>query len=395
MKDNKLLAIVMGRNYTSRLGMIRAAGRMGCKIVTIQTTYGKNEINKIDASSKYVVKAITSIEPHQDDLIAKILQFKDPNNKVILLPTDDYTASTIDQHLDLLKNDFLMPHVHHTQGGIVRLMSKELQKQLARESGLLVAQGWRTTFENGQYQIPSGIIYPCFVKPNESFKNPMKKYMKKCLDEVELKKQLAIISKVSHNEILIEQYIDIDKEYAVLGVSLDTESVMPALVSMKSSYLGVTAVGEVSSINSIKGLEDMLKRFVNSTGLTGLFDIDLYESKGRVYFNELNLRLGASGYAVTNASVNLIELFIRHLFDKNFRLNVRPTDFKPLLFANEKTCLAKYTHGQWNYKEYKKALEHVDFSFIKDEEDKKPYANFKRVERNCRIKKLLSVIIPV
>ena len=103
MKDNNLLAIVMGRNYTSRLGMIRAAGRMGCKIVTIQTTYGKNEINKIDASSKYVVKAITSIEPHQDDLIAKILQFKDPNNKVILLPTDDYTASTIDQHLDLIR----------------------------------------------------------------------------------------------------------------------------------------------------------------------------------------------------------------------------------------------------------------------------------------------------
>lgn len=393
MKENNLLAIVMGRNYTSRLGMIRAAGMMGAKIVTIQTNRVKKKINKIDASSKYVIKALTSIEPDQGDLVTKILQFKNPNEAIILLPTDDYTASTIDQHLDLLKNDFLMPHVHNIQGGIVKLMNKDFQKQLARESGLLVAEGWIAKFENGQYQIPSDIIYPCFVKPNESFRNPMKKYMKKCQDESELKKQLAVISKVSHNQILIEQYIDIDKEYAVLGVSFNSDSIMPALVSMKSSYLGVTAVGEIASINSINGLDKMLKQFMKNTGLTGLFDIDLYESKGQVYFNELNLRLGASGYAVTNASINLVELFIKRLLDEKFSYNNNLVDFKPLLFANEKTCLAKYTHRQWNYEEYKKALDLVDFSFIKDKDDSKPYTNFKKIERNCRIKKFLTNII--
>lgn len=395
MKENDLLAIVMGRNYTSRLGMIRAAGAAGCKIVTIQTNRANKKINKIDASSKYVIKAITSIEPDQNDLIAKILQFKNTEKKVILLPTDDYTASTIDQHLDLLKNDFLMPHVHYTQRGIVKLMNKEYQKRLARESGLLVAEGWKAKFENGRYQIPSNIKYPCFVKPNESFRNPLKQYMKKCQDESELINQLALISKVSHDEILIEQYIDIDKEYAVLGLSLDSKSIIPALVSMKSSYLGVTAVGEVSSLNSTKGFVELLKRFMKSTGLTGLFDIDLYESKGQIYFNELNLRLGASGYAVTNSSINLIDLLIKYLQDECIHINDEAIEFKPLLFANEKTCLAKYTHRQWSYAEYKKALGLVDFSFIKNETDYMPYANFKKVEKKCRYKKILTRLLPI
>lgn len=387
MKENGLLAIVMGRNYTSRLGMIRAAGVAGCKIVTIQTNRTSKGIEKIDASSNYVIKAITSIEPDQNDLISKILQFRNPAQKTILLPTDDYTASTIDLHFDLLKEDFLMPHVLHTQGGIVRLMDKDFQKHLAKESGLLVAEGAKSKYENGRYQIPSNILYPCFVKPNESYKRPLKQFMKKCTNEVELINQLQSISQVTHEDMLIEQFIDIDREYAVLGLSIGTESIIPNIVTMKSGYLGVTAIGEISGIESVKGLNAMLKQFMKNTNLTGLFDIDLYESKGQVYFNELNLRLGASGYAVTSSSINLVELLIKYLLDGSFQINEPPREYKPLTFANEKTCLAKYAHNQWNFKEYKNAIGNVDISFIKNAKDIRPYAYFKKEVVKCRVRK--------
>jgi len=389
MMRNDLIAIVMGRNYASRLGMIRAAGLAGCRIVSIQTSRKITKINKIDACSKYVVKAVMSIEPDKKDLVDKILKFKNQNNKNILLPTDDYTASVIDQHLDLLEKYFLMPHIFHTPGRIVTLMNKDLQKKLARDSGMLVAEGWKAKFENGQYRIPSNIIYPCFVKPNESYKRPLKQLMKKCQNEVELTNHLKQVSKVSQNDMLIEQYIEIEKEYAVLGVSMENESVIPDIITMKSDYLGVTAIGEISNIDIIQGLKNNLQNFMKKTYLTGLFDIDLYESKGRIYFNELNVRLGASGYAVTKSQINLPELLINYLLSGSVKHIDETRNFKSLLFANEKTCLAKYTSNQWSFSEYSEAMRHTDFSFIRDGQDDVPFKYFKKEELKSRIKKCI------
>ena len=58
---------------------------------------------------------------------------------------------------------------------------------------------------------------------------------------------------------------------------------------------------------------DQLKVFVKSLHFCGLFDIDFYERDGVFYFNELNLRFGASGYAVTHSGINLPDAFMKVL----------------------------------------------------------------------------------
>lgn len=393
-KTEPPLAIVMGRNYTSRLGMIRAAGMAGCDVVTIQTNRKRTSVNPIDASSKYVIQSLTAIEPCHEDILKPISQFRGLERDVLLLPTDDYTASVVDLNMDQLRDDFLMPHINNTQGALVRLMNKISQKEKASNVGLKVAKGWLALFEDGEYHIPQGISYPCFTKPNESYKRPLKHLMKKCCNEHELISHLVEISKVSKDPILIEQYVEIEKEYAVLGLALGEKVIIPDIIKMKSDFMGVTAVGEIDSIDSLPGLSEMLEKFIKETHFTGLFDIDLYESGNIIYFNELNVRFGASGYAVTHSMINLPGLLIKYFLGKDVN-GYSQESFKSMLFANEKTCFAKFISGQWNYSEYRKMLNSVDFSFIKNEGDIRPYVYFKKKELYNRMKKIVKMVLPI
>ena len=81
--------------------------------------------------------------------------------KPVFLPTDDFTAATIDAYFYLLSDDFFLPNINNEQGAILRLMDKSLQKRIAVESGMNVAKEWICNWDNGSYQIPDGIAYPC------------------------------------------------------------------------------------------------------------------------------------------------------------------------------------------------------------------------------------------
>ena len=376
MHNLKHIAIVMGRNYASRLGMIRAAAESGCDVIVIQT--GRNLKHKcgIDASSKYVLKTFIAKESDHAQLVNIIKSLENVGEKRILLPTDDYTASVIDLHLDELKQNFMMPSVSGRQGELVSMMNKYRVKQIAKDAGLRVADGWVAHSNGANYIIPDGISYPCFIKPKESFKSSLKNLMARCDNERELALQLKRISEVSKDDVLIEKLIDIDQEVAVLGVSIDGKSIIPDIISIKEHFLGVAATGMVCSITSYPGLEEKLTAFMEKINLTGLFDIDLFVSNGTIYFNELNLRLGASGYAVTKSIINLPGILIGTLLGTKPNIEyVR--SFPQYHFINEKTALSKVFAGQWTFDRYSDELAKADVTFIMDDTDDKPYLQLK------------------
>ncbi len=390
---NKPLAIVMGRNYAARLCMIRAAGGCGCDVVLIQTNRKATGDSKIDSKSVFVRECHFCPEPHKEELIKLLLSYQNEDRPRLLLPTDDYVASTIDANLDLLRPHFLMPHVNHSQGAMLRIMDKNHQKELASEVGMHTAKGWISNYENGQYSIPEGIIYPCFTKPQDSYMGQLKQYMIKCEDESELKSHLADIGKKYQRPILIEQYIHIEKEYAVLGVSFDDTSVIPAVIEMTSKRLGQTATGIIYPISRIPGLQEHLMAFMKETRLTGVFDIDLYESGGKVYFNELNTRLGASGFALTYTIQNLPELFINHLLGKNDKEFKPVKEFPEQSFASEKLLREMYYAGELSFREYKKRMDQVDILSLKYEGDMGPYREFARKDLVLPLWKIMRKIL--
>ena len=378
---NNIIAVVLGRNYTSRLGMIRAAGACGCEVHVVKTTNKTNRMEREDSSSKYVI-SYHEVEERDDDALLSLLEecFAGCEDPVILLPTDDYTASVIDKSQDRLKDHFRFPNIANKAGEVIRFMDKELQKSLAAQCGLSSARGWTAHYSEGLYSIPDDINYPVFVKPQTSFRGS-KLIMGTCQNREELVSHLETAAdeqaeRTGCEDILIEEFLPISKEYAILGFSDGDKVVIPAVIETLFMHRGVTAVGTIYDIHNYPDLLPKLTEFIRKIGFTGLFDIDLYQVGEEILFNELNLRFGASGYAILRSGMNLPAMLIRTLAGKPAKKI--PADFSipTRTFASEKVCFQEYWSDAISFRAFKKTLKEADFTFLKSKKDPGPYRAF-------------------
>ena len=388
--------VVIGRNYTSRLGMIRAVGMAGYDVTVIKTN-GLPETKDIDAFSKYVKKYLYAKEPNRDELISVLMTLKSDKGKVVIIPVDDYAASTIDDNIDLLKADFLFPNINMEQGAINRLMDKDYQKILARQAGLNVADGWVVNIKNHTYTLPSDIVYPVFPKPQISFKGN-KRCMRKCDNETELRQVMDEVASQRDCPILIEQYIKIEKEYGVLGFCGQDRIETPGLVEKtligEGGHKGVTKVGIVTPLVKKGDLYERIQKFLKLINLTGLCDIDLYEHNGMIFFNELNLRFGAFGYSIICAGVNLPKLMVEYLFH-NILSSTQNEIYPKTVCLSEKVNYDDYYNGFYGIKRYKQINEMTDKTFLKNEDDPMPYKVFmsQNFSYKRRVKRVVKQLI--
>ena len=397
-------AIVIGRNYTSLLGMIRAAGMAGCEVIAIRTVKGWNKAtNKkklvggkpIEASSKYV-KQHFFVDQGRDELIKFLLEnCRFDDEKAVLLPVDDFVASTIDLNQDKLRDFFVFPNINNTQGEVVRLMDKNIQKEFAKKAGLNVADGWVINIKDGKYDIPDGIKYPVFTKPEVSFLGN-KRCMKRCNNESELINVIQNIMKERECPLLIERFISIEKEYGILGFSCKGHSVIPGIVNKLAighgTHNGVTLIGSYSSLAPYGELKSKLLALMSEISFTGLFDIDLYESDGIIYFNELNLRLGAFGYAAIRAGINMPEMLINALYTNDYRADDADY-FGTIKCISEKVNLDDYSSGYISWKQYNKNIHDVDYGFLYDDNDIQPYKVFESTINQIRFRRTIKNIL--
>jgi len=379
--DNQYV-VVLGRNYTSRLGMIRAAGQAGCKVAVLRTD---RHDDNIDRFSKYVVQYFQVPQPDAEGIIQLLLrEFGGREKKVVLLPTDDYTASVIDQNQERLRDAFFYPNIGHEPGKVVHYMDKGIQKEMARKAGLDVAKGWTARWHDGKYVVPEKVDFPCFIKPELSIRGT-KQSMRKCASGKELEETLGAIKGDEGAPVLIEQFIEIEKEYDIPGLALGETVILPGIIEKGEIFLGVTATGTMRPMEKYGGLGERLKQFIRQFHFWGLIDIELLESKGTIYFNELNLRFGASGFAMTGIGVNLPELLIKAFVDGEYgeSLEAKNIDVKveEYTFASEKVMMQKFAFRQLSHAEYKKILGNADFAFVRQETDPRPYREFRKMER--------------
>ena len=263
-------------------------------------------------------------------------------------------------------------------------MDKKYQKSLANKVGLKTSDGWLAINNNGVYCIPEGVKYPCFTKPLESYSDGhLKHYLLKCDTESELQTVLNSIAKENHKlPILIEKYNRIDKEYAILGLSLGNKAIIPSVIQMGTSQNGLTATGTIFPISKIPQLREQLVEFMKETQLTGLFDIDMYESDGQLYFNELNVRFGASGFAL-NHIINLPQILVHYLLSKEEKgLCVDLPVFKEHTLASEKVLRNMYLDGTISFFKYRNFIRKADILSIESNEDVMPQRVFSKKEKH-------------
>ena len=381
--------IVIGSNYSTALGTVRAVGLAGFNVRLLSTT---KECAKIIGNSKYIVKTVVC--SNDFDSIYESMEKLRGNDKIIpVIPTSDLSMLLIDSHANLLREHYCFPNICQTQGEITKWMDKFKQKKLAETCGLSVAKGKvYPANEDGIKEAISETIFPCVTKAISSEDClSSKEIFRICSDAKELDEIMRLACDRNCSYILVEQLIEIEKEYATYGLAYNGKVLMPACLDAwrtgHGAHKGVAAEGAMLKPSFLGDVKEKLENFVRSIGLNGLFCIDLIYSKGIYYFVELNLRYGASGFAATIGGANLPGLYADIMLngaelDENVSLQYEP------VFLSEKVDLDDYRVGFMSWKEYKEHQKGNKVHFMKSDDDPRPWKQFQKLEQRKHLARI-------
>lgn len=321
--------IVIGGNHHNTLGVIRSLGLADTTDIKL-ILVGKDD--DFVSRSKYVKKKnIIKIES-DESLPATLLKIgKESSTKPIVICSSDTSISIIDQNFDELSKYLVLPNAKNKQGEINRLMSKEVQSQIANECGFDIPESIRSTDVKA---FKRWSTFPCIVKPAESI-NGSKSDIKICHTSDELN---IAMQEFKDKEFQLQQFIDKSAEFQLIGCSLDhgEKCLIPGYTSIirqpdntNTGYLLYKGMDEFLS----KEFLNKAHQFLKSIGYEGLFSLEFLRDKnGKDFFMEINMRNDGNAFCVTMSGINLPNLWVRHgvsNIEAAEKAVVRPTHFMP------------------------------------------------------------------
>lgn len=369
MKQIDLL--IIGQNYSTSLGLINSAGEAGLSVGVVHAAVCPVHHLPLEVSSKYVKDylIITNRLDEQEMLLSIIMKFSSKYDKVVILPADDYSVGFIDRNVVELERYFIVPNINHMAREMIRCMDKSRQSLMAIDAGLSTARWWKIDMDkNKKLSIPSDIIYPCITKPLRSI-GASKTYIKCCKSRSELESHLEAVRQLKSCSILVEEFLCVDNEYTVPILAIGDEVHIPAFIKKNrigsGAHKGVTITGTVISSDPFLKVVNSMKRLVKNAGLQGIFDIELLQCDDSFFFNELNLRSGAAGYALTRAGINFPAMWVDYCHGKCVSIN-NASFIDGLSFVSDKAAIENYGSGYMNLNEYRKVVHSSDIRFIVD-----------------------------
>ena len=379
--------VIIGNSFTSRLAVIRALANMGCEIMVVcigfypELRRGVLPPTPADCYSRYVNRYLFfERKKGREGLVQLLLkECTDPTGSVLLIPTSDFSVVAIDTNQHLLEKSFVFPHIRHEEGAIERWMNKELQKMQARNAGLTAPASIVLKAINNVFPIPDGIQFPCFTKPLASIDGG-KQCQRRCNTYEELQNVVRQAERLGIAELLVEDYINIETEYAVLGWSDGKDVVIPSVLSFiegSKAHRGIAMLGRVMPVTGFESLMAQFKSLIQSIGYVGIFDIDFFESNGVFYFAEINFRIGGSCHAVTAAGVNLPAMMVSSMLN-HASVDDSMSISRTYTYVNERMCLDDFYQGYMSSSCYHHYLKSADISFVTDPDDLAPAEAFKR-----------------
>lgn len=385
---------IVGKNYSTSLGVIRGLGENGYRSTLIKPVRSRPKLKQPDEASCYLDSCVYTPDDSEETIIGTVRKLGNSSDadRIIVLPTDDACASLLEKNMEMLGEKYWVPSCCDTPGRLTEYMDKAVQKQAALKAHLKAAKGWTVDIVSGEYSVPENMSYPCFTKPQMSAFSP-KTYIKKCSSEEELRAVLDKIAADGDNCVLIEEFISIEKEYVVPGVAFDECVVIPSIIEKlkigEGAHKGVTMMGIMRKSSDYPELHSKLIEFMKSFHLRGLFDIEVLESGGEFYFNELNLRNGAATYADTACGVNLPGMLADAVINGTTDGWEQSEITEEHVFVSEKVCLENFKDGFSSYKEYRTRMKTGDVRFIRCDKDGAPYRQFRLIELKTAVKKLI------
>lgn len=386
--------IVLGRNCSSAIGVVRSLGRMGHKVDLIYNAFRKD--GYIISKCKYIHQYREIPVLDDDAIIRAIMTFCDNEQKPVLFSTDDHTAELIARNAVLLRRHFIFPEFLNgdPEKQMAYYMHKNVQMQLAEKCGLPAAKSWVIPLSGESIQIPEEIPFPCFSKPLISADGG-KGEIGVCSTREQLEKKTAALKKKGRQELLVQELLSIDGEYVMEGVCRDQEIVLPAVIQktcVAQKNRGVTLSGYLVDFGFLpEETQQGIMRFLKELHYAGMFDLELIVANGRIYFGEINFRSGGPSYIYTLCDVNLPALAVKAMTGEAISGSHKAVLGKT--FVNDKVLWEDFGAGYLNYGAFRDKYYHSDFSLMRDKDDPEPSKLYTRRMRQQTIKQRIKRLL--
>lgn len=302
--------IVIGHDAVNALGLIQSLGRENLYVIAVII----GDTSSLIKSSKYV-QEIYFLDELQE-LSQYLIDNFASDDKIPLFPAGDGVALTLDQNYAKLHSYFYYEHAVGDYS-IEQLMDKELQIKIAESHDFNVP---RSVILHRPFAIPDSIIYPCIVKPLVS-----------CLGDkrdIHITTSEAELSDVLNNrisfsdDVIVQQYINKDYEYDIMGCSFKDGSVYIPLSDRMVKFNRF--LQDTSTVSFIEPLDEEISQEVvkiaslmKTVKYYGLFSVEFMHNKndGKIYFTEINFRNDGENAFIVHNGVNLPFLHYQDLCD--------------------------------------------------------------------------------
>ena len=392
--------IIIGRNYSSTLGLARSLGEAGYGVRLLALT---KTPARIVGRSKYVNKTVCVDydyfeENSAEEELRALEALRGDEEKMLVIPCRDITCLMLERHWDRLAEHFYFPNIRSAPGELERFTDKAVQEELAERCGLKAAGGRiYPTDEAGIRQACGEAVFPCITKPlSSSWSKGDKAFINVCHDPEELRSCMNRAREEGLcKRVLLERVLTIEHELSAYGVAANGQVWLPAVVRTIRSglgiHMGVAAEGEVLPSDVLGDVKERVVRFVKESGLTGLFCVDLAQCGDGLYFFEINLRAGGSCYGVTMAGANLPGALADAVY--HGRVDAAGEIREEVRFVSEFIDIDHFINGLISFGTLKKRLSGGQRSFIRNRDDPKPWRAARlyslRVWSVNKVKKLL------
>lgn len=400
MSEGPERVVIASRYWPTALSLVRSLGAAGFAVDLAASVPRAGE-SRFAAASKYVSRyaetVCKSIKRADDPELLRVLtefavdEDGDTGMKPVLLPADDYTASLIDRNHELLRPLYVIPDaMGGRQGAITELMDKGVQGRLAAECGLPCPAEWIIDLRD--ISIPEEVAYPCYCKPVISYVG-FKGEMARCDGPKELRDHLEFLrSRNPDREILVQEFIDIDSEISISGVSIRSQDknsvrvIVPAVIKkgMPAKFeRGVAICGTLEPYDVLGGLRGGIEKLFNRMDYNGMFDMDFHCSGDRIYFGEVNLRSGGTCYAYYQNGVDLPAITVKGLRYGAESLEGEAVTLREYgrSFVYERVLWKDYLQGYLTRSKVRDILDSADSRLISDPDDPAPGEAYEKYVR--------------
>lgn len=353
--------VVIGGDHHNTLGVIRGLGERGIPSDLILVT--PSRMTFVDAS-KYVEKCW---KIGNDGLIVDLLlkEYKNEEEKPVIICSSDSSSSIIDSNRNRLSPYFFLPGAGE-QGHISHLMSKKNMSNLALEVGFQIPK----TCYGDNIRIEPEVPLPCIIKPIVSARGS-KTDIHICSKWQDV---INYVDAIGRDNVQIQQFIDKDFEYQLIGCSTKSEVIIPGVSKIlrpckgsNTSFLHYEPLAE--GFCEIK----KCKEFVRRTGYRGLFSLEfLRDKQGNDYFMEINFRNDGNAICVTASGMSLPYIWYLDSIGKDYSKEsnklIHPVYVMPDIAEFKLLVTGQITLGQY-IDDFKKTNRFMEY----DHRDKKPF----------------------